>query len=342
LYSDAQLKSDKRTFIGLDVMRDVWDTLNYNSEWHGLLEDKLAATTLLGGFGFPTIPTRALYSETFELPAVPTFKSADELAAFLRDESQYPLFGKPSNGLQSIGSASLANYDKTTDSIVMLHGKRLAVDEFAAEVATSFADGYILQGRLDPHPDIAGLCGTRLATCRIVTLRDEDGIGVTRSLWKIPGGQNVADNFWRSGNMIGQLDPDTGTVLRVQSGAGLAATEPEAHPDTGETMIGFKIPHFEEAKALAIRAHKVFKEINLIGWDMAITANGPVIVEPNITPDFFLPQAADRTGILDDKMKALLKHYKARKAARGKANKKQTLDELRARRKRITDSALDG
>ena len=342
LYDDASLASDKRSFVGLDVMRDIWMTVNYNNHWNGLLEHKLAATTLLAGFGFPTIPTRALYSQDYELPGVATFKTPNDLASFLRDESQYPLFGKPADAFQSIGSASLASYDKTTDSIVMLHGQSVRVDDFATEVAEAYSGGYILQGRLDPHPAIQSVCGTRLATCRIVTIRGEQGVEVTRSLWKIPAGRNVADNFWRSGNMLGQLDAETGTVIRVQRGTGLAATAPETHPDTGAQILGFTIPHFDHAKTLAINAHKVFKDVNLIGWDIAITGEGPVIVEPNITPDFFLPQVVDRRGMLDDKLKALIESCKAAKAAQAKLDSKQYRAEMRARRHRITAAALEG
>ncbi len=342
LYDDTSLASDKRTFVGLDVMRDVWMTVNFNNHWNGLLEHKLAATTLLAGFGFPTIATRALYSEIYDLPAVPTFKSADTLAAFLRDGSQYPLFGKPADAFQSIGSASLASYDKATDSVVMLQGQSIKVEDFAAEVANAYGDGYILQGRLDPHPSIQAVCGSRLATCRIVTIRGEDGVEVVRSLWKIPAGRNVADNFWRAGNMLGQLDAESGRVIRVQRGSGLAATSPEVHPDTGAQILGFTIPHFDQVKALAVNAHKVFKEVNLIGWDIAVGADGPVIVEPNITPDFFLPQVVDRRGMLDDKMKALIQRCKAAKAQQTKLDTKQYRAEMRARRNRVTAAALEG
>jgi hypothetical protein len=341
LYDDQALAGqDKRAFVGLDVMRQIWMAVNYRTEWYGLLEHKLAATTLLAGFGFPTIPTRALYCETYALPGVPTLTTAQQLAVFLRNPAQYPLFGKPADSLQSIGSVSLAAYDSASDSAMTLQGEPVSVAALAEEIASAYKDGYILQGRLDPHPAIAAICGQRLATCRVVTVRTEKGVEVLRALWKIPAGPNVADNFWRSGNMLGQLDLDTGRVTRVQRGAGLRAEELQTHPDTGAMMVGFTIPEFAGLKATACAAHSVFKDVNLIGWDMASTASGPVIVEPNITPDFFLPQVVDRRGILDEPMKALIERCKGAKAAAAKVDAKQYRAEVRARRNRVTGAIL--
>src|SRR3546814_6489185 len=37
---------------------------------------------------------------------------------------------------------------------------------------------------------------------------------------KIPAGANIADNFWRAGNMLANIDPEHGTILRVLRGTG--------------------------------------------------------------------------------------------------------------------------
>ncbi|MEZ5856363.1 MAG: hypothetical protein R3D67_17025 [Hyphomicrobiaceae bacterium] len=208
VYDDASLQSDKRSFVGLDVMRDIWMTVNFSNHWNGLLEHKLAATTLLAGFGFPTIATRALYSQDYALPGVATFKAPVELAAFLRDQSQYPLFGKPADALSRASARPVGVWlRKEADSIVMLHGQSVKVDDFAAEVSVLF---WWLHPPGPPRsiPPREPSAESRL-TCRIVTIRGEEG-GGDAVMWKIPAGRNVADNFWRSGNMLGQLDASTG------------------------------------------------------------------------------------------------------------------------------------
>jgi len=58
------------------------------------------------------------------------------------------------------------------------------------------------------------------------------------------------------------------------------------HPDTGFKFYDKKLPFFTEVKKLALAAHKCFPMFNMIGWDIAITEKGPVIIEGNRTPGF--------------------------------------------------------
>jgi hypothetical protein len=342
LYDDRALAgADKRGFVGVDAMRELWKTINFRSDWYGLLENKLAATTLLEGFGFPVVPTLAVYSESFSLPALRSLRSTAELADFLREPANYPLFGKPADSLQSLGSASLDAYDRAGDEIVLLSGARVAVATFAAEVAASYRAGYLLQKRVAPHAAIRAVCGERLATCRIMTALSSKGVEAIRALWKIPAGGNVADNFWRAGNMLGALDLATGKVTRVQRGAGPLAQELDCHPDTGARITGMTIPNFAAVKELAIAAHRTLKDVRLLGWDIAAVEGGAVIVEPNVTPDFFLPQLIDRRGFLDDGFKAFIAECQAEHAVRRKAHRQEAREEYRARRKRAMAAALD-
>ena len=46
-------------------------------------------------------------------------------------------------------------------------------------------------------------------------LVDDAGPVLLRASWKIPSGETVADNFWRSGNMLAGIDVETGKIIRV-------------------------------------------------------------------------------------------------------------------------------
>jgi hypothetical protein len=83
--------------------------------------------------------------------------------------------------------------------------------------------------------------------------------------------------------------------------------------------------------------------VPLIGWDMAATEDGAVIVEPNFTPDFDLAQLADRRGILDDQFKAFLADCQlARRAAKKKLRtvyRAETSDRIARLRQSIMGAA---
>lgn len=65
----------------------------------------------------------------------------------------------------------------------------------------------------------------------------------------------------------------------------------EKHPVTGTTFKGFEIPFFQEARELVvdIANHIDFYGRKLLGFDIAISKNGPVVIEVN----------ANRPGISD-------------------------------------------
>jgi hypothetical protein len=58
---------------------------------------------------------------------------------------------------------------------------------------------------------------------------------------------------------------------------------------------------YEDVLSAACEAHRYFYEIGAIGWDIAISENGPVFVEGNDNFEISLLQACD--GPLKDKWK---------------------------------------
>lgn len=322
LFDDAGLGgADKSAFAGLKAAQSLWLTANADPTWFGIVDHKLAITTLLSGYGLPTIPTAALFAPGRRYPAITTLTSPEDLAAWLR-HATYPLFGKPISSNRSLGSASLVAFGADADVVTLLSGERVGVGAFCAEIAAKFADGYLLQPRVDPHPAAKEICGDRLACVRVMTINGAAGPEVLRAVWKIPAGDNVADNFWR-GNIVCQIDLESGRVLRAITGTGLASRQLETHPDTGATLAEIQVPGWSSIIQTALDGAAALPDVPLIGWDIAATANGAVIVEPNNTPDLFMVQLADRRGILDARFKAFLAHCEARNRERASRERDQ-------------------
>ena len=79
----------------------------------------------------------------------------------------------------------------------------------------------------------------------------------------------------------------------------------EKHPDSGVIIPGFEIPFFAEALELCKEASKLISKINILGWDIAITHSGPVMIEVNNFPGFRLYQRPIRKGLRSKILKAL-------------------------------------
>ena len=66
-----------------------------------------------------------------------------------------------------------------------------------------------------------------------------------------------------------------------------------SHPDSGIIFDGYPLPFLKDAVDLCIKAHRLFYFNYIIGWDVAITDNGPLIVEANEKPGMNVAQALD-------------------------------------------------
>jgi hypothetical protein len=339
LFDDKNLKSPKSAFAGKNGIRKVWMTANYKENWFGPMSDKLAFDTILSGFGLPVCKTKAYFTTGYDVPALKVLRTRDALEGFLTDPENYPFFSKPRSSSLSLGSASAVTYDKETNSIRMLSGKLVKLSSFVDDILEHFSAGYLFQERVVPHTGVRRICGDRAATLRVYSIMGKDGPEVFRMVWKVPGGKNAADNFWRKGNILAAIDYETGRITRAVTGVALDQVEVEHHPDSGFKLVGAEIPNFQKVVALAKHAHQIFGEVNLIGWDIVPTDAGGVIIEGNFAPDFKLVQMAERRGIMDERMAAFLADCKSAEKTYKTKMKSHRKEQIRARRDGFKKSA---
>ncbi|HNX00779.1 MAG TPA: sugar-transfer associated ATP-grasp domain-containing protein, partial [Candidatus Cloacimonadota bacterium] len=65
------------------------------------------------------------------------------------------------------------------------------------------------------------------------------------------------------------------------------------HPDSHIPFEGYSIPYMKDAIELCTKAHRLLFFNFLVGWDVAITDEGPIIVEANEKPGMNIVQAMD-------------------------------------------------
>ncbi|MCC2112105.1 MAG: hypothetical protein KDJ16_08740, partial [Hyphomicrobiales bacterium] len=219
LFDDEALDgADKREFAGYSAGVNIWAKANPREEFFGLLDDKISFDLMMKGYGMPVLETVAFFHRSLPLPGIPSFNDAQGLRRFFTAEAPYPIFGKPRDELQSLGSISLRSYDPKSDSVATANGGLFRLDDVIADIIENYGGGYIFQRTASPHNAVREICGDRLATVRVMTVNFETGPEIFRACWKIPAGDNVADNFWRPGNILAELDIETGTVKRAFSG----------------------------------------------------------------------------------------------------------------------------
>ena len=149
-------------------------------------------------------------------------------------------------------------------------------------------DGFVVQERVRNHPFLTELSGSEtLQTFRMITLVDRaNRASLITAEWKVVTGDALIDNFHdgATGNGLMLVDHGAGTlqgplVLAGPDGFGFIAAQ--RHPRTGRTLDGVRLPRWEETVELVLRAARAFGKLRTIGWDVAIAADGPVLVEGN-------------------------------------------------------------
>ncbi len=166
----------------------------------------------------------------------------------------------------------------------------------------------IIQTRLVNHDSMRDLSNGALTTVRLLTLRNEEGAheATHAGLRMAVGANRLVDNSHAGGIIAavemksGRLGPASDVGLRPDIGW---CTH---HPDTGAVIEGRILPFWPETIALACRAHAAFAPRVIVGWDIAITSNGPVLIEGNGAPGIDLPQRVYREPIGNSRLGELI------------------------------------
>lgn len=138
----------------------------------------------------------------------------------------------------------------------------------------------IVQPRLINHPELQTLSLIGLCSVRIVThCYPEGDPSILLAALRMPQGLSHVDNC-SAGGIAASISLDTG---RLSNAVSMTVGSPviARHPDTGTAITGFQVPFWSKVVEVALRGHRNFGEFAFLGWDIAITAEGPVIVECN-------------------------------------------------------------
>lgn len=282
--------------------------------------DKFVFMVIAGSAGLPVAPIRACFHRDEHVSEMLGLhlKSREAVATFLRDPSIYPLFGKPAYSQQGYGSAYLAGYDPATDSLNLLDGDSMTVDNFLQRLDKTVdyryhkpECGYLFQNPLTPAPEIRALTNwSAICGVRVICLNGPDGVKPIRAIWRIAVPPNHLDNFsmGKYGNMMANVDLATGEVSRVIGGFWPKTGVFPNHPLTGQAFKGFRLPGWNKVLEACQLGGAVFPMMKIHHWDFALTDQGPLILELNDIGGTELPQVHGY-GLLTEETREFLKRH---------------------------------
>lgn len=171
--------------------------------------------------------------------------------------------------------------------------RKTKIENLFHEVINS---GYLFQETIIQHDEINQINPYCLNTIRIDTYTDKQNVSKIMSCFLRAGvNRSYVDNFSSGGVLVG-INIEKGVLFGEANSSvryGIARSYRE-HPDSGFRFEGFPLPYFQEAKDLVLEAAKHVPQLRVIGWDVAISPDGPVLVEGNHNPGIVHSEIAQK------------------------------------------------
>ncbi len=169
----------------------------------------------------------------------------------------------------------------------------------------------IVQPRLRPHHSLVDVTAGALPTLRLLTCLNQGGESeLIDAVFRMSIGMNKTVDNLHAGGIAAAVDLASGRLSRATNlGTDARLGWLSFHPDTKAPIESRTLPLWDEAKRLVTFAHQEFADRVIIGWDVAILDDGPVIVEGNGNPDLDIHQRFMRTGLRRHRFAELIAYH---------------------------------
>ncbi len=248
-----------------------------------LVDDKLATKSLCEAHGIRTPALYGTVSAHHELRA---------LEAMLGDRRD--LVVKPAKG--AMGNGVLVITDRKGDRFIRAGGASLGIKDLRYHISSILSGLYSLGGRTDKaiiearvraHSVFDDL-SLGVPDCRIIVFRGVPVMSMLRLPTRMSGGRA---NLHQGAIAVG-VDVGTGVTHRAVHLDRVVAR----HPDTGRSVNGIHLPHWDEILHIAAVSADM-TGLGYLGVDVVIDAEGgPMLLELNARPGLSI-QIANGAGL---------------------------------------------
>jgi hypothetical protein len=211
--------------------------------------------------------------------------TASDLRLLLSRHLEMRLCFKPVEGYGGHGVQMLDVKRDATGQLRLVHpvtGDVISVEDWLRCLQSD--DGYLIEHALRQHPGLADINPSSLNTLRIWVYDRGASIEVAGAMLRVGRAGSQVDNT-SSGGLRCPIDIRTGRIrfaLSSLDGAHLL----ERHPDSGAPLTDREIPDWPSCQDLAARALAAFPHMRVAGLDVAVTPDGPHVIELNTFPDY--------------------------------------------------------
>ena len=152
---------------------------------------------------------------------------------------------------------------------------------------------HVIEEKIRQNDVMAGFNPSSVNTVRCITIKTREAVKMPYSILKTGRKGTFTDNAHVGGIMAG-IDADSGMI--ITNGRDSYASEFECHPDSGKRFRGCVLPCWNELKEMCRDMAEMVPGVKCIGWDVALTDQGWIVVEGNGSTQLIGPQIVFNRG----------------------------------------------
>ena len=276
----------RNSFLGLNEQRFYLDYLN-PVKYYSLARNKYLAHKMLENTGVRKSELYCYYQP--EACYICSDESASDLngvLSILKDKNVQSCVIKTTESSHgdNVWVIKSVDYQDGDAILTRFDGMELRLSELLKE------NPLIFESVVKQTKQFASFNESSINTVRFMTTLYPDGAArVIADFLKIGRAGRCVDNAGSGGNVDATIDIDSGKIkYAIQFDGWRKIKEIEKHPDSGSQLNGVIIENWQAIKEEVMKFQQAFPYCKAAGWDIAITDEGPVVIEVN---DFW-----DRTG----------------------------------------------
>lgn len=261
--------AQRATYVTRGVNNRIVKLLNDPAYYH-CVEDKCEFNRLYGDF---------IHRGWLDM----TLASYEEFYQFMADRDR--IISKPSaatcgQGIQIVQKSDFRDLQE--------------MYEYLRRIQSGLLEDIIVQ-----HDDVAAIYPHSVNTYRIVTVRRNGQANVVYAFIRIGNGGRFVDNI-NAGGMAAPIDLETGKIQYPAFDKD--SNYYDTHPATGCTIVGHQLPYWQESLEMCQKATEIVPQLGYVGWDIAVSEDGPQLIEGNHFPGHDIlqmpPHVPDKIGML--------------------------------------------
>lgn len=213
-----------------------------------------------------------------------TFKKYINRVWFLNTDLTYEEFKKKTKNLKKIFVKPIASTQGIGIKKFNIPNNERELKKIYEQIINmpkSIVEEYIIQ-----HNEIMNFCDKSVNTVRITTLNNNGKCEYLYSVFRMGQG-NIVDNF-HAGGIAATIDIKTGRV--ITNASDLEGKIFKKNTYSNKKIKNFKIPHWNKIIKTCEKIYCIVDDVNLIGWDFAITPDGVELIEGNPGASYVVAQ----------------------------------------------------